>query len=160
MSERAQVLAGRLDQANNDLIAVLGGCTAEHWRQPCVDEDRPLGVVAHHVAGAHRAVAGWIRALVNGEPLPGLTHDDIDALNARQAARHTDPAQAETIQFVRTACAGASAFVAGLTDEQLARSGSMPLFGDHPLTADQVIRHVLIAHVTGHLESIQRTVAG
>lgn len=160
MSERAQTLAARFDQANNDLIVVLEGCTAEQWRMPCVDEERPIGVVAHHVAGAHRAVANWIRALVAGEPLPGLTHDDIDALNARQAARHTDPTQDETIQFVRTAGAEASAFVAGLTDEQLARSGSMPLWGEQPLTADQVIRHVLIAHITGHLKSIQRTLAG
>ena len=160
MSERAHELAGRLDQANNDLVALLEGCTEEQWRMPCADEERPVGVVVHHVAGALRAVSGWVRAVVAGEAPPNLTRDDIDALNATQAARHPTPAREATLQMVRSNGAEASAFVAGLSDEQLARTGSMPLWGERPLSADQVIRHVLIAHVTGHTDSIRRTLGG
>jgi hypothetical protein len=157
MSERAQTLAARLDQANKDLIGLLQGCTEEQWRQPCADEGRSVGVVAHHVADAHTASSGWLRAIVAGEPLPGLTHADIDNYNARRASAHPDPLKDDTLRLLGTTGAAAVALVAGLTDDQLARSGSMPLFGERPLTADQMIRYVMIAHVQGHLQGLRQT---
>ena len=157
-SERAQALADQFAAANNEMIATVEGCSESQWQMKCADEDRPVAVVAHHVAGAYRAVSGWVRAVATGQTLPPtLTHEYIDDINASHAAKHATPTQAEVLARLRFNGAAATEMIRGLSDDELDRTGSAPLFGERPLAARTVIKHVLIAHITGHLKSINAT---
>ena len=160
MSERAEALASRFETANNALIATIEGCTDSQWQTICVGEQRPVGVVAHHVAAAYPVVSGWVTMAANGEPMPNLDHDRIDELNAKHATRNAHPTRDETLALLRSGGAALASMIRGLSDEQLDRTGSMPLFDGYALSAEQIIKRVAIRHPTGHHEDIQRTLAG
>jgi DinB superfamily len=159
MSERAQALAERFERTNREFIETLQQCTEEQWRAKCANDDRTVAVVAGHVAGAYTATSGWVQAVASGQPLPPLTHALIDQINAQHAERHPEPDKAETIEQARRNGEAAASMVRGLSDQQLDRAGSTPLFGPDPVTAEQLIVGALIGHARGHLRSIQATLA-
>ncbi|HEY7833280.1 MAG TPA: DinB family protein [Ktedonobacterales bacterium] len=157
-SERAQALADQFAAAKNEMIATLEELSESQWQTKVTGEDRPVAVVAHHVAGALRAVSGWVRAVATGQQLPDtLTHEFIDQTNAVHAEKHPSPTQAEVLDLMRSNGAAAEAMIRGFSDEELDRTGSAPLFGEQPLAARTVIRHVLTKHITDHLRGIKAT---
>lgn len=156
MSERAEALASRFAAANDEFVATIEECTDAQWRTTCPDEERPVGVVAHHVAGAQRAAAGWMQAVASGQPLPPLTIELINQLNARHAERHSTTGKDETVALLRHNGQETAALIRALSDAELDRTGSAPLFGPNPISAEQIISHVLIAHIMGHLRSIRQ----
>jgi hypothetical protein len=160
MSERAEALASQFEAAYNELIAAIEACTDSQWHTRCPDEERSVGVVAHHVAGALRAAAGWVRTVVAGQPLPPLTAEYIDQLNAQHAERHSGHSRDETVALLRQNGQEAAALVRGLSDDELDRTGSAPLFGPTPVTAANIVKGTLIAHTKQHLRSIRAALQG
>lgn len=157
-SERAQALADQFVAANNEMIATVEGLSEEQWRTTMADEGRPVAVVAHHVAGALRAVSGWVRTVASGQPLPPeLTHEFIDQTNAVHAEKHANPTKAEVLDLLHRNGQATEAMIRGLSDEELDRTTDSPFFADHPVPARSVIKYVLIAHVTNHLRDIKAT---
>jgi uncharacterized damage-inducible protein DinB len=67
VSERAQALAEQFEQANNEAIAAVEGCSDEQWRRHVESENRSVGVVMHHVAIAHPVIAEWLTAAARGQ---------------------------------------------------------------------------------------------
>ena len=155
MSERAQELAARFEKANDEFIAIVQGCTDEQWHTSVPDDGRSVALVAHHVAGAYRAIASWVRMIAEGQPLPPMTQEMIDEGNAQFAAQRPNPTRQETVDLLRRNGERAASLVRGLSDEQLDRTGSTPLFGPNPLSAEQVIRGTLLGHLRGHRRSIE-----
>ena len=155
MSERAQELAERFDKANDDFIALIEGCTDKQWQEKVPDDGRSVALVAHHVAGAYRAISSWVRMIAEGQPLPPLTQEMIDEGNAQFAAQRPDPARQETVDLLRSNGERAASLVRDLRDEQLDRTGWMPIFGPNPLSAEQVIRGTLLGHLRGHRRTIE-----
>lgn len=157
-SERAQALAGQFVATNNEMIATVEGLAEEQWRTKMADEGRPVAVVAHHVAGALRAVSGWVRTIAAGQTLPPeLTHEFIDQTNAAHAQKHAEPSKAEVLDLLRRNGQAAEAMIRGLSDEELDRTTDSPFFADHPVPTRSVIKHVLIAHIANHLRDIKAT---
>ena len=78
-------------------------------------------------------------------------------MNAKHAKDYTDCTKTETIELLKHGAAGAAAVIRGLSDAQLARSGTI-LTDVPPMTAEQPITSGLIAHIDEHLGSIRRTV--
>jgi hypothetical protein len=154
MGERAEKLAEQVEQVTEQVIAAAQRCTDAQWRGPCADDGRTVGVVVDHVAGAYPVVGGWVRSIATGQALPQITQEMIDQSNAEHARRHPDPGRQETIERLRRHGAEAAGLVRGLDDDQLDRTGEMPVFGGQALSAEQVVRSVLIGHPSGHLKSI------
>ena len=84
MSERAQALAEQFEQANNEAIATVEGCSDEQWRRHVESENRSVGVVMHHVAIAHPVIAAWVTAAARGQDV-GVERGRIDQFNAQHA---------------------------------------------------------------------------
>jgi hypothetical protein len=74
--------------------------------------------------------------------------------NAAAAQENAAQPKGVAMERLRTNAPAAIAYVRGLSDEQLQRTGTLP-FGGDPMTAEAVIEHVLIGHPRGHLASIQ-----
>jgi hypothetical protein len=159
MSERAEWLAAKFEQATKDLAELLAPCSEQDWQKRCPDEERPVGVVAHHVAGGLHAQVGWLQMVANGQPLPPITAEQIDETNAIHAINHAHHTKEETLATLQRNSAEAATVIRGLTDEQLDRRGWMPLFGDQPLSAEEVVRFVMIRHVIVHTRSIRAALA-
>jgi hypothetical protein len=117
------------------------------------DENRPVGVVAHHVGEMIPTIAEIARRRTRSEETVAF---DIDATNARHAAINARPDQAETVNLIRDNGARAAELTRGLSDESLARAGGT----SSTMTAEQVISRVLVGHFAWHEQSIRATVEG
>lgn len=153
-------LAASLRAAGAELAGYATGLTAEEWRTRAVnspdivlgdDEDRPVGVVVHHVASSFPTLLGRMRARVETGEAPAGGREEFDRANAAHAREHPDPDQAETLALLAQRVAGAAIAVAPLTDDDLARG---PEGG---MNAGDFTRRVLIGHITWHLGSIRAT---
>lgn len=157
MSERAQILADQLEQANRNLIHTIERLSDAQWRASTPGDGRSIGVVAHHVATSHKSVAGLIGAIAHGHTVPPLTMDMIHEGNAKHATQFANCTKAETLALLRQNGAAAVALVRGLGDTELDRTVTFPM---GTLTAAQVVERVLIGHAEDHHSTIRKGIVG
>jgi hypothetical protein len=155
MTSSAESLAKQFDEANSELISLVERCSDQQWQASCRGEDWSVGVTAHHVAGGHEALAGMVQLLASGQPLPPLTAEMLDQMNAQHAQQYATCGRAETIELLRKNGAAAGSIVRALSDEQLGRSAAMAMAGGAPVSAHQMIENVLIGHAREHTASIR-----
>lgn len=162
---RADELAADLESTYFAFADYLEGLSPDQWTLTAVnhpeisageDEQRPVGVVAHHVGDDIPMFAERAFILARGEAMEPLAAAELDAANARHAAVNPSPDQAATAELIRDNAARAAELIRGLSDEQLARPGQGALSG---WTAEQLIRRVLIGHASWHEGSIRATLA-
>jgi uncharacterized protein (TIGR03083 family) len=152
MSERARTLAERFEHANREMIRTVEGLSDAQWRTKTAGEGWSVGVVAHHVAGGHQGIAGFVTKIAHGEPAE-LDMDMINKGNAEHAVQFANATKAETLALLRQNGAAAAATVRALEDTQLDRVG-----GSMRMTAAQAIERVLIGHVVDHHGSIRKAI--
>jgi uncharacterized damage-inducible protein DinB len=152
MSERARTLAERFEQANRELIHTVEGLSDAQWRTTTAGEGWSVAVVAHHVAGGHQGIAGFVTEIANGKPI-SLDMDMINKGNAEHAVQFANATKGETLALLRQNGAAAAATVRGLGDTHLDRVG-----GSMGMTAAQVIERILIGHVHDHHGSIRKAI--
>ncbi|MGH2586923.1 MAG: DinB family protein [Dehalococcoidia bacterium] len=152
MGERTETLAKQFEATNEAVIAAVEQCSGDQWSAVCAGEAWPVGVTAHHVGSSHQPVAGLAQAIANGQPLPPLTAETLNAGNAKHAQDFANCTKEETIVLLRDGGVQAAAIVRGLGDEQLNRSATV--FGNE-MSAQQAIEGILIGHPRSHLESIR-----
>ena len=155
MSSRAEELARRFEQTNQEVIAAVQSCSDEQWRKTCSGEQWSVGVVAHHIGSSHVPVAELVRALATGGPLPPLTSEMLDAGNAEHARQFANCSKGETVELLRRAGQEAASIVRGLSDEQLDNGAELPILGGQRMSAGQFAEMVLVGHPTDHLGSIR-----
>lgn len=152
---RAEDLAKRFEQTNQDLIKSVEACSDAQWRALCAGENWSVGVTAHHIAGGHEEIAKLALAIGTEQPLPPITEEMMHQGNADHAKQFANCTKAETLQLLRSGGAKATGIVRGLSDAQLDRTGT--LIGNQ-MSAQQLIEGVLIGHPQGHLESIRAAI--
>lgn len=155
MAERAGTLTERFEQANQELIQAVERCSDAQWRATTSAEGWSVGVVAHHLAEGHKAIAGLIQAAASGQPLAMLTMEMLDQRNAEHAKQHANSMRTETLELLRQNAALAAATVRGLTDDQLDRIAQARI---GPMKVQEMIERILIGHVQNHLDSIRATI--
>lgn len=154
MSTRAELLANRVEEGAQALIAAVASLSPEQWTTYCENEQRTVGVLVHHVGTAYAAEAGAVRALVAHGGIPGLTWAVVDQGNAAHAAAFADIDKATAIDLVRTNVALAADAVRGLSDADLDRIAPIGLNWNAPLSVQFFIEQHPIGHPYQHLESI------
>lgn len=152
MASRAESLARQFEETNAAVIRTVEGLSEAQWRMPCPHEGRTVVVVAYHVALSHAPILDAIQTLAAGQPLPPVTMAMIDARNAQEAEQHAACTRAETSDLLRRNGQAAAAALRALSDEQLARTGT--LLGQET-SARQIAEGILIGHPRQHLASIQ-----
>jgi DinB superfamily len=157
MGARSEALAKQFETKAQEAVAVIEQLSATDWNKVTEAERWTVGVTAHHVASALEPVAGIVSTIASGQSRGHFTRAMLDEMNARHAQEHAHCTKAETIALLKTGAAAAAAVVRGLTDDQLATSGTV--FTDGPLmTAEQLIINGLIGHIDAHVGSIRKTV--
>lgn len=156
MGQRSTELANRFEQAVGEFAKTVEGCTEEQWGAICNAEGWTVAQTAQHVSGQFVNEMMFITAGAEGRPLPPITWPQLNAMNDTRAADHGDVTKGEVLEELRTEAASVAAYIRGLSDEQLDRTGSLGLAdGATVRTQDLIEGGVLIAHVTEHLESIR-----
>jgi uncharacterized damage-inducible protein DinB len=159
MSERAEALAAQLEQANNDLIALVEGLSDQQMQATCPDEGWSVGTAAHHVAVSHEGLMRFVGMLASGQAAPPVTMDMINAQNAQHAQEYATVSKADAVALLRDNGAKAVAMLRSLSDAQLDASQPLPFFGGQPTSTAQVIEMIMIGHPRQHTASI-RAAAG
>jgi len=154
MSARAEELASRFEQINQDVIEMVSGDT--DLSSTCPAEGWTAAAVGAHIGGAHRGILeGLIMPIVAGEEIPSSVGPTGEG-NAKQAAANAVLARDQILTMLRDHGAMAVEYLRSLTDEDLDRTTILPLFGENPVTAQQVIEWVLIGHAADHANSLRQ----
>jgi hypothetical protein len=156
MGVRADMLAKRFEQKAGELTEAIEKMSDADWKKVTAAEKWPVGVMAHHVAGAHEPISGMAKAVASGQTLPPFSMAQLDQMNAQHAKDFANCTKSETLALHRKGVASAAAIVRGLSDADLERTGTL-MTGMPPMSVQQIIEGVLINHVDEHLGSIKAT---
>ena len=157
METKGQALAKQFEAKAREGGAVLEKLTDADWKKVTKAEGWTVGVTAHHLAGAFEAVAGIVAAVASGQWRGNFSRKMLDDMNAQHAKEHADCTKAETIALHNKGAAAAAAVLRGLSDEQLAKTGTV--FTDvPPMTAEGLVTGGLLNHIDEHIGSIRKTV--
>jgi hypothetical protein len=159
MGAKTETLARQFEEKALAAVATLEKLSDADWAKVTDAEKWTVGVTAHHVAGSHESIAGIIKTVAAGHSIPDFTLDMLHALNAKHAQDFANVSRTDTIALHKKGAAAAAAVVRGLSDDQLAKSGTV-LTGLPAMTAEQVVTGILINHIDDHFGSIRKTVGG
>ena len=157
MGARAEALAKKFEAQAKDATDVITRLSDADWKKTASGEKWSVGVVAHHFAGSHESIAGIVQLIAQGKPMPGLTMDILNDMNAKHAKEFANCTKAETLALHTKGVAAAAAVVRGLDDAGLDRTATV-LPGMPPMSAAQFVENVLIHHLEEHVGSIRTTV--
>jgi len=157
MGAKAEALAKQYEAKVQEATGVMEKLSEADWKKATSSEKWSVAVVAHHIAASHEGIAGLIKTVAAGQPLPGLTMDTLHAMNAKHAQDFANATKAETVALHKKNAAAAAAVLRGLDDAQLGRSATV-LAGMPPMNVEQMVNAILIGHVTEHLGSIRTSV--
>jgi hypothetical protein len=157
MGAKSEDLAKRFEVKAREALASLEQLSEADWKKVTAAEQWSVGVTAHHLAGALQPISGMIKAVAAWQSLSGFSLGMLDQMNAQHAKDYANCTKAETIALFKEGAATAAATIRGLSDDQLARSGTL-LTDAPPMTAEQVITGGLLNHTDEHFGSIRKTV--
>jgi len=145
MAGKADALAKQFEAKVQEATGVLERLSDADWKKTTASEKWTVGVVAHHMAGAHEGISNIVKAVAAGQSMGNFTMQMLHDMNAK-------------IALHKKSAATAAAVVRGLSDADLGKSGTV-LSGMPAMSVEQVINGILFNHIDEHLKSI-RTTAG
>jgi hypothetical protein len=158
MSQRSDALAERLEQGAQALAAFAGSLTPAEWQSRVPEDGRKLGVVVHHVATMYPLEIKLAETLAGGQPVAGLSWDDVHQLNAGHAKEYDGVAKEAALALLERNSAAAAAAIRQLTDEQLDRAATVSLNADAPLTCQFILEDHAVRHSYHHLAALRGAV--
>ena len=150
-SERAGALAERLEQGARALADFAGSLTEAAWQTRLPHDGRKVGVVVHHVATMYPLEIQLAQTLAGGQPVVGVTPDDVNALNAGHAQEHDAVTKEQALDLLRRNSTAAAVAIRALSDEELDRAASVSLNEDAPLTCQFMLEDHAVRHSYHHL---------
>lgn len=157
---RSARYAADFEAAQEELIRLLASLTDEQWRMVGrnyprrlndEDENRPIGVIAHHVAVTQPWIMNRIEGMLAGRTLPP---PDLD--NARHAAEHATVSREAVVQLLRENGPRIASAVRAIPDDQLDQLRDTPV---GPMSVAQRLERVLVGHIKVHQGSIEAAIA-
>ena len=158
MAAKGEALAKQFEVKAQEATTVLERLSDADWKKTTSAEKWTVGVVAHHMAGAHEAIAGIVKTVASGQSMPNFTMDMLHDMNAKHAQEHAKATKAETVALHKKSAAAAAAVLRGLSDADFAKSGTV-LAGMPAMSAEQVVGGILLRHIEEHLGSIRGTIS-
>jgi mycothiol maleylpyruvate isomerase-like protein len=159
MGAKGAAFAREFEAKVQEAVALLEKLSDVDWKRTTAAEGWTVAAAAHHVARSYEPITGIIQALAGGQALPNFTPQMLDEMNAQHAREFASCAKPETITLFRQGAAAAAAVVRGLSDAELATSGTV-FAGMPPMSAEDMVKRALLAHLDEHVGSIRKTVGG
>jgi hypothetical protein len=156
MSQRSNVLAERLEEGARNLAAFASTLTPAQWETRVPKDGRTVGVIVHHVANMYPIEIQIAQAVAAGQPVAGVTWDDVHGINAAHAKEFASVTKDEALALLKTNSAAAAAAIRALTSEQLDKANAVSLNNDAPLTCQFVLEDHAVRHSFHHLAVIKR----
>jgi hypothetical protein len=145
--------AARFADAAAEFLALVEKLDRAQWRTASVEDGRPIGTIAHHVALGH-AIGHWrVIAAASGYPQPTQQGTALER-NAAHAAGTPAPDRDMTLLLLRTGAAALEAAIRCLRDDQLDREITI---GPVTATIGRLVNGAR-EHVLEHTATVRRSV--
>ena len=158
MAERVQSLVSTFEGTANDFTIFVEGLTDAQWNTLVANDERTVGVVAHHVADSLITTAQATLVLTKSQPFP-VTWEMINQGNAHHAIENAHASHADTIALLRKNIPISAGVIKALQDADLDNTGEVALFGGQQVPAHVLANQVWVGHITGHLANIKAALA-
>jgi hypothetical protein len=155
MSQRTNALADRLEQGARALATFASALTDAEWHTRLPKDGRKVGVVVHHVATMYPLEIQLAQTLAGGQPVAGVTWDDVHAINAAHAKEHDGVTKEAALDLLRRNSTAAAAAIRALSDGQLDQAAPVSLNSDAPLTCQFILEDHAVRHSYHHLAAIR-----
>ena len=159
MGAKGDAFAKEFEAKVQAATALLEKLTDADWGKSTASEKWTVGATAHHIARSYEPITGIIKTIAAGQSVPNFTPQMLDEMNAQHAKEFASPDKVETIALFMKGAAAAAAVVRGLSDAELATSGTV-FAGMPPMSAEDMVRRALLDHIDEHVGSIRTTVGG
>jgi DinB superfamily len=155
MGAKGEAFAKQFEAKVEEATALLEKLSDTDWRKTTAAEKWTVAATAHHIASSYEPVAHIIKTIAAGQALPHFTRQMLDEMNAQHAKEFADCTKPETIALHKKAAAAAA--VRGLSDAELAKTGTV-FTGMPPVSAEDMVNGALLGHIDEHFGSIRKTV--
>jgi hypothetical protein len=152
---RANALADRLEQGARMLADVARALTETEWQTRIPKDGRKVGVVVHHVASVYPLEIHLAQVLASGQPVTGVTMDDVHSGNAAHAIEFHAVTREAAVELLERNSAVAAAAIRALSDEQLEQAAPASLYANAPITCQFMLEDHAVRHSYHHLARIR-----
>lgn len=159
ISTKANDLADRILQGASALEKYADKLSDTDWQKPVAGDGRTIGVVIHHVASSYPVEVELAQLLASGQPINGVTMDEVDKMNAQHAEANAKVNKQETLDLLQRNSKTAADVVRAFTQTELESAATVSLNADAPLTAQFFIEDHALRHSFHHLARIRATLA-
>jgi DinB superfamily len=157
VNSRANALADRLEHGARALAAFADGLTEAQWRTQIPGDGRTIGVIVDHVASVYPVEIQLAQTLAAGQPVTGVTMDDVHAMNAAHARENRTVTKEAAVQHLQRNSAAAAAAIRALSDAELDRAAEASLYSNAPITCQFMLEDHAVRHSYHHLARIRKT---
>jgi hypothetical protein len=154
---RSNALADRLERGARALADFASALTDAEWQSRVPKDGRKVGVIVHHVATMYPLEVKLAQTLAAGQPVVGVTMDDVHALNAAHASDNEAVTKEAALNLLRTNSAEAAAAIRALSEEELDQAAPLSLNADAPLTCQFMLEDHAVRHSYHHLARLRAT---
>jgi alpha-ketoglutarate-dependent taurine dioxygenase len=159
MGAKGEAFAEQFEAKVEEATILLEKLTDADWMKTTAAEKWTVAVTAHHIASSYGPATRIIETIAAGRTLPHFTRAMLDEMNAQHAKEFAGCTRAETIALHKKEAAAAAAAVRRLSDSELARAGTV-FAGMPPVSAEELVERILLAHIDAHFGSIRKTIVG
>jgi len=159
MGAKGETFARQFEAKVEEATALLEKLSDDDWKKTTAAEQWTVAVTAHHIASSYEPATRIIKAIAAGQALPHFTRQMLDEMNAQHAKEFAGCTKPETIALHKEGAAAAAAAVRGLSDAELATTGTV-FTGMPPVSAEELVKLILLSHIDSHFGSIRKTIGG
>ena len=154
MSQRTNALANSLEEGARALVTFASTLTDQQWQARLPKDGRKVGVIVHHVATVYPLEIQFAQSVAGGKPAD-ISAEAVNEMNAGHAMENDAVTKAETLKLLADNSAAAAAAIRSLTDEELDRVASVPLYGNAIVTCQFILEDHAVRHSYHHLARIR-----
>ena len=159
MGAKGEAFAKQFEAKVEEATALLEKLSDGDWKKTTAAEKWTVAATAHHVASSHEPLTHIIKSIAAGQVLPHFTRQMLDEMNAQHATEFAGCTKPETIALHKKGAAAAAVAVRGLSDAELAKTGTV-FTGMPPMSAEEMVQGALLGHIDEHFGSIRKTIGG
>jgi len=156
LNTRSNDLATRLEQGARALSNLASDLSEAEWQARVPGDGRTVGVIVHHVASVYPLEIELAQKLAAGEPITGVTMDDVHTMNSRHAAEFSAVTKQAALELLERNSTAAATAIRALTPDALARAAPVSLYADAPLTCQFLLEDHAVRHSYHHAGAITR----
>lgn len=138
------------------LVDFILRCSETAWVTHTEREGWTVGATAYHIGFAHYERIALVQHILDDEPLPEFTFEDIHRWNQAQAQLSRNMPRVDVMAYLRSQLDRVEFVLDPLSDDELDKSAFFPLIREH-ISIDAIIGNIILGAAQEHFDSMKIT---